>query len=422
MKILLANKFYYPRGGDCIYTLHLESLLRSKGHEVAAFAIQHPQNQPNAFQHYFPSEVSYSSGGDKSLMKVVLRPLGAKEVKQKFTMLLNDFQPDVVHLNNIHTHLSPVLAEIAHQKQIRVVWTIHDFKLLCPRYDCLRNGKFCRLCISSTINVLKYRCMKNSLFASALAYLEAVKWNKEKLEKYTDVFICPSEFMKSQMLAGGFSEKTLAVLPNFVSGMENNSTDYKKREDYYCYVGRISEEKGIETLLQAAQQLSYSLKIAGTGPLFDELKARYASDTIEFSGYLNRDEVMALMEKARFSVIPSECYENNPLSGIESLYLGTPILGANIGGIPELIEKNRTGLLFESGNKEDLKNKIEEMYHSTFDYPDIAQKAQANYSSENYYSSLLNIYKKLPTQINVPTKQHSHCLPLCMTKRRQSKH
>jgi len=391
MKILLANKFYYPRGGDCIYTLHLESLLKSKGHEVAAFAIQHPQNQPNAFQHYFPSEVSYSSEGGKNLVKTFLRPLGAKEVKQNFTALLDDFQPDIVHLNNIHTHLSPVLAEIAHKKHIRVVWTMHDYKLLCPRYDCLRNGMQCRLCFSNKINVLKYRCMKNSLFASALAYLEAEKWSKEKLEKYTDIFICPSEFMRTQMLAGGFDKNKLMVLPNFVSIKKNNFIN-SKRENYYCYIGRISMEKGIETLLQAAQQLPYPLKIAGTGPLFDELKSRYANDTIDFSGYLNREEVSTLIENALFSVIPSEWYENNPLSGIESLCLGTPILGADIGGIPELIEEHRTGLLFESRNKADLKNKIEEMYHFTFDYTDIAQKAQMNYSSENYYSSLMDIY------------------------------
>jgi len=392
MKILLANKFYYPRGGDCIYMLHLETLLKSKGHEVAAFAIQHPQNQPNAYQSYFPSEVSYSSDGGKNLVKAALRPLGTKDVKQKFTALLDDFQPDVVHLNNIHTHLSPVLAEIAYKKQIRVVWTIHDYKLLCPRYDCLKNGVHCRLCFSNKINVLKYKCMKNSLLASALAYLEAKKWSKEKLEKYTDVFICPSEFMKTQMLAGGFSDKKLTVLSNFVSDMENDSTGYDKKEDYYCYIGRISEEKGIETLLQVAQQLPYPLKIAGTGPLFDDLKLRYASDKIEFSGYLNREEVKALIEKARFSVIPSEWYENNPLSGIESLYLGTPVLGANIGGIPELIEEGRSGLLFESGNKEELKNKIEKMYRTVFDYAAITQEAQKDYSSEKYYSSLMDIY------------------------------
>ena len=391
MKILIANKFYYPRGGDCVYTLQLESLLKSKGHEVAIFAIQHPKNRSSVFQHYFPSEVSYSSGDRKSRVKAALRPLGVREVKQKFTALLNDFRPDVVHLNNIHTHLSPVLAEIAHKKQIRVVWTLHDFKLLCPRYDCLRDGEFCRLCFSDKTDVLKYRCMKGSLFASILAYFEAIKWGRERLERYTGAYVCPSEFMRSQMLAGGFNKDKLIVLPNFVQFGKNDTINCK-REDYFCYVGRISGEKGIETLLQAAQKMPYLLKIAGKGPLFNELKSRYASDKIEFLGYLNPDEIKSLIEKARFSVIPSECYENNPLSGIESLYLGTPVLGANIGGIPELIEENRNGLLFESGNKEDLKNKIDKMYHTTFSCEDIAQRAFGLYSPDNYYSLLMNIY------------------------------
>jgi glycosyltransferase involved in cell wall biosynthesis len=391
MKILIANKFYYPRGGDCIYTLHLESLLKSKGHEVAVFAMQHQQNQPNDFQNYFPSEVSYSAGGKKNLVKTVLRPLGTSEVKQKFKALLNNFKPDIVHLNNIHTHLSPVLAEIAHKKRIRVIWTLHDYKLLCPRYDCMKDGKPCRLCFSDKSNVIKSKCMKNNLVASALAYIEAKKWSKSKLEIFTDVFICPSEFMKSQMLAGGFREEKLTVLNNFLSIRESDSTNCK-REDYYCYIGRLSVEKGIETLLKTAKQLPYPLKIAGKGHLFDDLKARYSSKKIEFLGHLNREEVKSLIEKARFSVIPSEWYENNPLSGIESLCSGTPVLGANIGGITELIEENRNGLLFESGNKEDLKNKIEEMYRLTFDYYNIAQKAQNDYSSENYYTSLMNIY------------------------------
>jgi len=393
MKILIANKFYYKRGGDCIYTLQLESLLKNKGHEVAVFATQHPQNQPNVFQHYFPSEVSYSSKSSKSPLKTFFRPLGVKEVKQKFLKILNDFQPEIVHLNNIHTHLSPVLAEVSHTKQIRVVWTIHDLKLLCPRYDCLRNGKYCQLCFANEINVIKYNCMKNSLFASFLAYLEAKKWNKEKLGKYTDFFICPSDFMKSQMLSGGFKEEKLIVLPNFVSIYKENFTNYKK-EDYYCYIGRIAKEKGIETLLKAAQQLPFSLKIAGKGPIFDDLDFRYKSDKIEFLGFINQEKVKSLIEKASFTILPSECFENNPLSIIESLCLGTPVLGAKIGGIPELIDEKRNGLLFEPGNETDLKNKIEQMFATKFNYNAIAVESQHRYSPDNYYFHLLNIYKK----------------------------
>ena len=392
MKILIANKFYYPRGGDCIYSLQLESLLKNKGHDVAVFTIQHPLNLHNDFQSYFPSQVSYSSRNGKNILEAVLRPFGTKEVKLKFSKLLDDFQPNVVHLNNIHTHLSPVLAEIAYKKRVRVVWTLHDYKLLCPRYDCMRNEVGCQLCFSNKVHVIKNKCLKNSLFASVLAYFEAKKWSKENLEKYTDVFLCPSEFMKSQMLAGGFDEKKLIVLPNFMSNVDNNPVDIKKREDYYCYIGRISKEKGIETLLKAAQKLPYSLKIAGNGFLFDNLHSRYSSDKITFLGYLNQMEVKSLIENARFSVIPSECYENNPLSGIESLCLGTPVLGARIGGIPELISEKQNGLLFESGNWEDLTTLIEEMYNSTFNYATIAQRAQSRYSCENYYTKLIEIY------------------------------
>ena len=391
MKILLANKFYYYRGGAEVYVINLEKLLQEKGHEVAVFSMQHSQNIHSSYSKYFPKEVDFAQIKIRDFFTYITRPLGSKEVKDKFYRLINEFNPDVVHFNNIHSQLSPAIAKIAYKKGIKIVWTLHDYKMLCPRYDCMRNGKTCDLCYFNKLQVIRHNCMKNNFLASILAYLEAVKWTRGKMEKYTDTFICPSEFIKSKMLAGGFNEEKLRVLHNFVSSMENNFAD-NKREDYYCYIGRISEEKGVETLLQTAQQLPYTLKIAGKGPLFDDLESRYASDKIKFLGHVNKEELKPLIEKARFSVIPSECNENNPLSGIESLFLGTPILGANIGGIPELIEENINGLLFESGNKENLKNKIEEMFNSTFDYKDIAKKALKDYSSENHYTSLMNIY------------------------------
>ena len=391
MKILIANKFYYPRGGAEVYVINLETLLREHGHEVAIFSMQHPQNRPSPYMKFFPKEVDFTRIRMRNFFDYITRPLGSKDVKDKFSRLVDEFHPDVIHFNNIHSQLSPAIAELAYKKGIKIVWTVHDHKMICPRYDCMRNGKPCNLCYSAKMPVVLHNCMKNNLGASILAYWEAVKWSREKLEKYTDTFICPSEFMKSQLLAGNFQEKKLKVLHNFVS-ISNDDSPNCKRENQYCYVGRISVEKGIETLLQAAEQLPYPLKVAGKGPLLDELQTRYASDKIEFLGYLNQEKVKSLIEQARFSVIPSECYENNPLSGVESLYLGTPVLGANIGGIPELIEESQNGLLFESGNKDELKNKIETMIHADFDYTAIAQKAQQEYSSENYYTSLMNIY------------------------------
>ena len=172
-RILVANKFYYPRGGDCIYTMGLVDLLRSQGHDVAIFAMQHPENYQTEWNAYFPSEINFSLG--LGLGKAVLRPFGTGEVKRKFNALLDEFHPDIVHLNNIHTQLSPVIAELAHQRGIKVVWTLHDYKLLCPCYDCLRNGNVvCEDCFVDKTNVLKNKCMKNSLFASYIAYKEAM--------------------------------------------------------------------------------------------------------------------------------------------------------------------------------------------------------------------------------------------------------
>ena len=169
MKILLANKFYYRRGGDCVHTLNLEQLLKAHGHEVAVFAMDYPENLETQWSKYFPSEVKFKLG--TGMIEALMRPFGTREVQRKFNALLDDFHPDVVHLNNIHSQLSPVIAEMAHERGIKVVWTLHDYKLLCPRYDCLRNGEtVCESCFADKHKVLEYKCMKNSKVASFLSY------------------------------------------------------------------------------------------------------------------------------------------------------------------------------------------------------------------------------------------------------------
>lgn len=391
MKIILANKFYYPRGGDCIYTMELEKLLKQKGHEVAIFSMEHVDNLRTSYKKYFPSEVSLV--GAKNKMKFLLRPFGTNEVKNKFQKLINDFKPDIIHLNNIHSQLSPILAEVAWKNKIRVIWTMHDYKLLCPRYDYLKNGRtICEECFKNKKYVVKNKCMKGSLLASVIAYAESEKWNKNKLEKYTNSFICPSSFMKEKMLQGGFKEKKLHILNNFINE-EKLENDVKKKEDYYCYLGRLSHEKGIKTLIDAAKDLPYKLKIIGTGPLMDELtKTTTNNSTIEFLGFKNWDEIKPIIQRARFVVVPSEWYEVFGLVNIEALCLGTPVLGANIGGIPELIDQKENGILFQPGNIEDLKTKIKEMFALPVDYNNIMQNAKKRYSSNKYYEELIRIY------------------------------
>jgi len=388
MRIVLSNKFYYRRGGDCIYMLNLEQLLKQNGHEVAVFAMDYPENISTPWSKYFPQNMSK--------LMAFTRPFGSNEVKTKFNKLLDDFKPDVVHLNNIHTQLSPVIAELAHQRGIKVVWTLHDYKLLCPRYDCLRSGKeICEECFSGDKTPCKkYKCMKGSTLASIIGYKEAVMWNRHRLEECTDLFVCPSRFMAEKMAQGGFRKDKLKVLCNFID-IEKCRKDNYDKDDYYCYVGRLSHEKGVSTLIEAASKLSYKLKVIGGGPLEGELKIK--SDklkaNIEFLGYKQWNEIKEIAGRARFTVIPSEWYENNPLSVIEAECIGTPVLGARIGGIPELIDEGKSGMTFESGNVDDLKDKIEKMFSFGFDYHNIAETAMKRYNAETYYEEIMKCYE-----------------------------
>lgn len=390
MKILLANKFYYRRGGDCVYVLNLEQLLKKHGHEVGVFAMDYPENIETPWSKYFPSEVKFKPG--LGMIEAFRRPFGMGEVKKKCLSLLDNFKPEVVHLNNVHSQLSPMVAEIAHRKGIKVVWTLHDYKLLCPRYDCLRNGEtVCEECFTDKCKVMKYGCMKNSNVASFLSYQEALAWNRERLEACTDVFVCPSRFMAEKMSQGGFDQKKLYTLCNFIDVEKSIGLDCTERKDYYCFIGRLSHEKGVKTLIKAANRLPYKLKIIGDGPLYGELRA-IAHSHIEFLGHKGWDEIKMLVGQARFLVIPSEWYENNPFSVIEAECLGTPVLGAAIGGIPELITPV-SGMTFESRNVDDLESKIEAMFGRKFDYSTIAEASLKRYDAEAYYHEIMKIYK-----------------------------
>lgn len=393
-RIVVANKFYYPRGGDCIYTIGLVKLLEAHGHEVAVFAMQHPDTLQTPWNKYFPSEVKFTKG--VKVVDAIMRPFGSEEVVQKFNALLDDFNPDIVHLNNIHSQLSPVIAEVAHKRGVKVFWTLHDYKLLCPRYDCLRRGdSICEACLSSKWNVLKYKCMKNSIAASFLAYGEAICWNRNRLEECTDRFICPSRFMEEKMLQGGFSKQKLCSLCNFIELDKCKGNVCGNKEDYYCFIGRLSHEKGIGSLIKAANRIPFKLVVVGGGVLEDELR-KEAGTNVEFVGFKQWPEIKDIVGKARFCVIPSEWYENNPISVIESLCLGTPVLGARIGGIPELIEEEVNGMTFESRNVDDLVDKIKRMFNFSFDYQKIAEKAQMRFDAKYYYGQLMEVYSCIP--------------------------
>ncbi|MBE6317610.1 MAG: glycosyltransferase [Bacteroidales bacterium] len=395
-KILLVSKFYYTRGGAEVVAINMANDLVKRGYEIGVFTMDYPQNlSPKNF--YTASQVDFA-GGLKDKIKFAMRTMGYYGIETSFKKALQDFKPDIVHLHNVHSYLSPVVVKIAKQFGCKVVWTLHDYKLACPAYSCLNRGKICEKCFTSKINVIKERCFKENLPASVLAYFEAKKWNVAKLQRYVDYFICPSSFIKRQMLKAGLKEEKLKVVCNFVDPVKleqlKNVEISDKRDDFYVYVGRLSEEKGVATLLKAAKKLPYKLKLVGGGHLYDGFIAEYGScENIEFLGHQPAEKVAEILLSAKCLVLPSECYENNPLSVIEALCAGIPIVGANIGGIPELIDAE-WGETFESGNIEDMQQAITRvMGTDKYNYKNIACQSQERFSFDTHYKQLKELYK-----------------------------
>ena len=262
--------------------------------------------------------------------------------------------------------------------------------------------------------------MPGGLPGAVIGYLEAQKWNKEVLQEYVDLFLPPSKFMMDTCVEGGYKPEKFRVLCNFidvtkVKGLKGEEVK-RLKGDYYVYLGRVNEVKGVRTLCKAAAQLDKKLIVIGGGELLPELQEAYKDcKQIEFKGQMQWEEGMPILRGARFMVLPAEWSENNPLTVIESQSLGTPVLGARIGGIPELIDeevnglkgekviglkgeeviglKDDNGMTFTSGDVEDLKDKIKEMFNHEFDYDAIAKNAIERYSSEEYYEKLMKYYK-----------------------------
>lgn len=392
-KVLIVNKFYYPRGGDCVVAMNTEKLLRAHGHETAVFAMDYPDNIDTPWKAYYAPCVDFGA----SKVAAVKRLMGVGDIRQAFGRILDEFKPDVVHLNNIHSYLSPVVAELAHRHGARVVWTLHDYKLVCPAYTCTRDGRSCEACVTGPKSgVVRHRCLKGSLAASALAWLEAVRWRRSRLEKCTDAFICPSGFMREMMKKAGFRADKMHVLGNFVDPEKAAALKAQvsaQRDSYGCYIGRLSEEKGVRTMLEAASQLPYELRVAGDGPLADELRRQYAGCTnITFLGHLDAAGVARLCSQARFSILASEWCENNPLGVIESLSAGTPAVVSDMGGIPELVAEGFNGVVFRSGDLADLVRAINKAATCSWDNAAIAADAGQRFGQEAHYRALVALY------------------------------
>lgn len=399
MKVLMINKFLYPNGGSETYIFKLGAHLQSQGHEVQYFGMEHEGrvvgNQANAYT----SDMDFHGGSKLAKLTYPIKTVYSSEARKKIRLVLDDFQPDVCHLNNFNYQLTPsIILEIRKWEKksghkCKIVYTAHDYQLVCPNHMCNNPGtnENCEKCLGGHfLNCTKGRCIHGSLAKSAIGTMEATFWKWRGVYKQIDAVICCSNFMKTKLDTNPvFAQKTVAM-HNFVDPVEQKKV---QKKDYVLYFGRYSQEKGIATLIKAARELpEIPFIFAGSGPLANLLED---VPNIKNVGFQKGEALEQLIREARFSVYPSEWYENCPFSVMESQMYGTPVLGANIGGIPELIQVGKTGELYESGNQDELVQKLKEMYTASTS-PDYAKAcADIRFDTiDQYTEKLLGLFKE----------------------------
>lgn len=398
MKILMVNKFLYPNGGSETYIFKLGQALESQGHQVEYFGMEHPGRIVGNRVDAYTSNMDFHGGSKLGKLLYSIKTIYSREARKKIRLVLEDFQPDVCHLNNFNYQLTPsILLEIRKWEKetghpCKILYTAHDYQLVCPNHMC-RNPNTntnCENCLGGHfLSCVKGRCIHGSLAKSVIGAAEAGFWKAMGVYRQIDHVICCSQFMKTKLDTNPVLAKKTVALHNFVEPVEKKTV---QKKDYILYFGRYSQEKGVATLVQVAKQLpEISFVFAGSGPL-EPLLADVPN--IRNVGFQTGAALETLIREAKFTVYPSEWYENCPFSVMESQMYGTPVLGANIGGIPELIQTGVTGELFESGNVENLKTQIQTMWNQAHITSKYLLTQPALSSVQDYSAALEKILMK----------------------------
>lgn len=403
MKILMVNKFLFPNGGSETYIFKLGQALLDKGHEVQYFGMEHQGRIVGNHAESYTSSLDFHT----SKLQKVLYPfkiIYSREARIKIRKVLEDFEPDIVHLNNFNFQITPsVIYEIRkwgkkNNKYIPIIYTAHDYQWVCPNHMLYipSENKKCFQCEGGKfINCTRNKCIHNSRIKSFLGTLEAQLYRALNTYDKVDIIICPSEFMKSKLATNPVLNPKLRVIYNF---LEDKERPKGQKKDYVLYFGRYTREKVVHTLMQVCQALpDVNFVFAGNG----ELKKKFSDwGNVKDVGFMNGDELTKLIAEAKFSVFPSEWYENCPFSVMESQFYGTPVVASRIGGVPELLEEEVTGEMFEPGNIDDLKNKIESLWYNSSKlkiYTDNCRKKKFD-SAEEYVEKLIDIYRSLKNE------------------------
>ncbi len=400
MKILLANKFFHLNGGSETVFFQERDFLLEQGHDLVDFSMMDERNLPSPYADFFVPNTSYNSGGGiaQRLQQAISFVHSSVAVRRIEELILQE-KPQIAHLHNIYHQLTPSIIPVLKKHGVKVVMTLHDYKLVCPSYLALKDDVICNACAGGKFwNAFTMNC-QDSRMRGLLLSAEAMfhKWRGSY--NGVDLFLAPSRFL-ADLTEQRIPQEKIKVLRNGID-IDAYQPNYQD-QGYALYFGRLSKEKGVKPLLRAHQGLKTNLplKIVGTGPLAEELVLEYPD--VEFLGYQSGQALNDLVANSAFVVVPSEWYENCSMAVLEGMAFGKPIIGSRIGGIPEQIEDGKTGFLFEMGNTTELAAKMKLMAGNAELRDQMGRaarrKLEQEYSLAEHNRQLLEIYSGLLTR------------------------
>ncbi|KOO13773.1 glycosyl transferase [Vibrio xuii] len=398
MKVLVVNKFFFLKGGAETVFFQEREMLQDIGVNVIDFSMAHEKNFASQYEAFFVDNIDYHSKPSAlDALKTAFRFIHNSEACKKLAALISQEKPDIVHFHNIYHQLTPSIIKVAKAAGCKTVLTAHDTKIACPSYTMYRDGHTCEDCLQGSVfNAFKNRCYDGSLFKSGLLTAEAIYQSLANNYQALDVIVSPSQFL-ANIIKQKLPNSRIDVIVNGID--ENVDMTNTSDEGYFLFLGRLSKEKGVETMAKAYQLCSQSmpLKVAGVGPLTEELTEHYPN--VELLGFQSGESLHKLIREASAIIVPSECYENCSMSVLEAMAYGKPIIGANIGGIPEQVRDNVEGRLFEAGNPESLAQVMDEMARSSTEREALGKFARKRlvdtYSLTSHHQKLISLYKEL---------------------------
>ena len=402
LRVLQVNKFHFINGGSEVCYFGLTDLLRAHGHFVGHFSMRHPENVPSPEEAYFIDNVRYDGpSGLRDKLTMAARTIYSTEARRKIARLLDTVPFDIAHLHNFHHQISPSILPELKRRGIPIVFTTHDFKLICPNYKLYTHDGICERCKGHKFyNATVHRCTKGSRAASLINTVEMYAHHLLRYDDLYDVIVTPARFTGRKLVEFGIPEEKVVYAPNFVRVAEY-PPQYEPGA-YLLYLGRLSQEKGVHTLVAAMGAFpGVRLKITGRGPYEEEVNriVRESGAThLELTGHLSGNELKETIRGAKAIVIPSEWYENCPLALIEAYAYGKPVIGARIGGLGEMVLEGETGFQFESGNVGDLVRVLREALSSESRLREMGmrarQRAEEEYDAEPQYPRIMAIYDR----------------------------